>query len=193
MTTPDRLISADTREEDLEIEQTLRPQRLPDYIGQPKVKENLKIFIQAAKERGEALDHALFYGPPGLGKTTLAHIIAREMNVNIKSTSGPVIEHAGELSGFFILATFILKSYFNNFPNLANIWARATVRTAIAMAGGLLFYWFYYSPLATFFLAKVPGFAQPGDTPLVWILLFLSIIMIQRDFFGGWPLVKEEA
>lgn len=99
MTTPDRLISADTREEDVEIERTLRPQQLPDYIGQPKVKENLKIFIQAAKERGEALDHALFYGPPGLGKTTLAHIIARELNVNIKSTSGPVIEHAGELSG----------------------------------------------------------------------------------------------
>ena len=99
MTTPDRLISADTREEDLEVEHTLRPQRLPEYIGQQKVKANLKIFIQAAKERGEALDHALFYGPPGLGKTTLAHIIAREMNVNIKSTSGPVIEHAGELSG----------------------------------------------------------------------------------------------
>ncbi len=99
MTTPDRLISGDTREEDVAVEQTLRPQQLPDYIGQPKVKENLKIFIQAAKERGEALDHALFYGPPGLGKTTLAHIIARELNVNIKSTSGPVIEHAGELSG----------------------------------------------------------------------------------------------
>jgi hypothetical protein len=110
-------------------------------------------------------------------------------------TDGPDFRliHAGELSGFFILATFILKNYFNNFPNLANIWARATVRTAIAMGGGLLFYWFYYSPLATFFLAKVPGFAQPGDTPLVWILLFLSIIMIQRDFFSGWPLVKEEA
>ena len=99
MTPNDRVISPETREEDYEIEQTLRPQRLPDYIGQHKVKNNLKIFIQAAKERGEALDHALFYGPPGLGKTTLAHIIARELNVNIKTTSGPVIEHAGELSG----------------------------------------------------------------------------------------------
>jgi Holliday junction DNA helicase RuvB len=94
-----RLISPETREEDYEIEQTLRPQVLTEYIGQQKIKENLKIFIQAAKERGEALDHALFYGPPGLGKTTLAHIIAREMNVNIRTTSGPVIEHAGELSG----------------------------------------------------------------------------------------------
>ena len=94
-----RLISPDTREEDYEIEQTLRPQAWADYVGQEKVKENLKIFIQAAKERREALDHALFYGPPGLGKTTLAYIIAREMNVNIKTTSGPVIEHAGELSG----------------------------------------------------------------------------------------------
>lgn len=94
-----RLVTPDTQHEDLEIEQTLRPQKIDEYIGQQKVKENLKIFVQAAKERGEALDHALFYGPPGLGKTTLAHIIAREMNVNIKTTSGPVIEHAGELSG----------------------------------------------------------------------------------------------
>lgn len=94
-----RLVTPNTRDEDYEIEQTLRPQKIEDYVGQQKVKENLKIFIQAAKERGEALDHALFYGPPGLGKTTLAHIIAREMNVNIKTTSGPVIEHAGELSG----------------------------------------------------------------------------------------------
>ncbi|GAK57234.1 holliday junction ATP-dependent DNA helicase ruvB [Candidatus Vecturithrix granuli] len=94
-----RLVTPDTRDEDYEIEQTLRPQKIEDYVGQQKVKENLKIFIQAAKERGEALDHALFYGPPGLGKTTLAHIIAREMNVNIKTTSGPVVEHAGELSG----------------------------------------------------------------------------------------------
>jgi amino acid transporter, AAT family len=110
-------------------------------------------------------------------------------------TDGPDFRfiHGGELSGFFILAAFILKSYFNNFPNLNSIWARAVIRTAIAMGGGLLFYWFYYSPLATFFLAKVPGFAQPGDTPLVWILLFLSIIMIQRDFFSGWPLAKKEA
>ena len=99
MDSQNRLVTPNTRDEDFEIEQTLRPQKIDEYIGQQKVKENLKIFIQAAKERGEALDHALFYGPPGLGKTTLAHIIAREMNVNIKTTSGPVIEHAGELSG----------------------------------------------------------------------------------------------
>ena len=89
-----RLVSPDIRAEDV-VEQTLRPQQIDEYIGQQKLKETLKIFIQAAKERGEALDHALFYGPPGLGKTTLAHIIAKEMNVNIKTTSGPVIEHAG--------------------------------------------------------------------------------------------------
>ncbi len=99
METADRIVNPDTRTEDLDIEQTLRPQKIEDYIGQQKVKDNLRIFIQAAKERGDALDHALFYGPPGLGKTTLAHIIARELNVNIKTTSGPVIEHAGELSG----------------------------------------------------------------------------------------------
>ena len=75
---------------------------------------------------------------------------------------------------------------------MANIWARAIIRTAITIAGGLLFYAFYYSPLATFFLAKVPGFAQPDDTGLVWTLLFLSIIMIQSDFFAGWPLRKRE-
>jgi hypothetical protein len=109
-------------------------------------------------------------------------------------TDGPDFRfiHAGEMAGFFILAAFILKNYFGNFPNMANIWARAIIRTAIAIAGGLLFYAFYYSPLATFFLAKVPGVAQPEDTPLVWILLFLSIIMIQSDFFDGWPLKKRE-
>ena len=99
MEAENRLINPEPKAEDSDIEQTLRPQRIEDYIGQQKVKENLKIFIQAAKERGEALDHALFYGPPGLGKTTLAHIIAHELNVSIKTTSGPVIEHAGELSG----------------------------------------------------------------------------------------------
>ena len=109
-------------------------------------------------------------------------------------TDGPDFRfiHAGEMAGFFILAAFILENYFGNFPNMTSIWARAIIRTAIAIAGGLLFYAFYYSPLATFFLAKVPGFAQPGDTPLVWILLFLSIIMIQTDFFAGWPLKKRE-
>jgi hypothetical protein len=105
-------------------------------------------------------------------------------------TDGPDFRliHAGEIAGFFVLASFILKTYFNNFPNLPGIWASAILRTLIAAAGGLLFYWFYYSPLATFFLAKVPGFAQPGDTPLVYALLFLSVILIQRDFFLGWPL-----
>ena len=109
-------------------------------------------------------------------------------------TDGPDFRfiHAGEVSGFFILAAFILKNYFGNFPNMANIWARAIIRTAIAIAGGGLFYAFYYSPPATFFLAKVPGFAQPDDTPLVWILLFISIIMIQSGFFDGWPLRKRK-
>jgi hypothetical protein len=100
--------------------------------------------------------------------------------------------HAGEVSGFFILSVFILKAYFNNFPNLENIWARGIIRTVIAMAGGLLFYWFYYSPLATVVLAKVPGVAQPGDTPLVWAMLFLCVVMIQSAFFDGWPLKRSE-
>jgi len=98
--------------------------------------------------------------------------------------------HAGEIAGFFILSAFILKNYFNNFPHLASIWGRSLIRSLIAVAGGMLIYWFYYSSLSTFFLAKVEGFAQPGDTPLVWTLLFLSIVLIQSQFFGRWPLKR---
>ncbi len=85
--------------EDDEIEVTLRPQKLSDFVGQEKVKDNLAVFIEAAKQRGEALDHVLLYGPPGLGKTTLAMILSRELEVDIKSTSGPVLELAFGLSG----------------------------------------------------------------------------------------------
>jgi Holliday junction DNA helicase RuvB len=93
ITVPDRL------EDELEYDLTLRPSRFDEFVGQEKIKENLKIFIEAAKRRKEALDHVLFYGPPGLGKTTLANIIAKEMGVNIKGTSGPVLERPGDLAG----------------------------------------------------------------------------------------------
>ena len=93
-----RIITTENLEEDVKIESHLRPQLLDDYIGQEKAKEILKVYITAAKERGETLDHVLFYGPPGLGKTTLAGIIANEMHVNIKITSGPAIEKPGEMA-----------------------------------------------------------------------------------------------
>ena len=93
-----KIITTEETEEDKRIEGSLRPQLLKDYIGQEKIKSTLKVFIDAAKSRGEALDHVLFYGPPGLGKTTLSTIIANEMGVNMKVTSGPAIEKPGEMA-----------------------------------------------------------------------------------------------
>ena len=93
-----RIITTEVTEEDKRIEPNLRPQSLNDYIGQEKLTANLKVYIDAAKARGESLDHVLFYGPPGLGKTTLSGIIANEMGVNMKVTSGPAIEKPGEMA-----------------------------------------------------------------------------------------------
>ncbi|GAA5106741.1 Holliday junction branch migration DNA helicase RuvB [Orbus sasakiae] len=94
----DRLISPQALKEDDTIDRAIRPKYLDEYIGQPHVREQMKIFIQAAKKRGDALDHLLIFGPPGLGKTTLANIVANELNVNLRTTSGPVLEKAGDLA-----------------------------------------------------------------------------------------------
>ena len=96
----ERIISSEADIGEISFESSLRPQTLNQYIGQDKVKENLSVFIEAAKIRQETLDHVLLYGPPGLGKTTLATIIANEMNVNIRTTSGPAIERPGILQRF---------------------------------------------------------------------------------------------
>src|SRR5678809_135916 len=94
----DRVVHTQSTEEEHSIEQALRPQRLEEYVGQARMKESLRICIEAAKQRRETLDHTSFYGPPGLGKTTIAHIIAREMGAALRSTSGLVLAHAGDLA-----------------------------------------------------------------------------------------------
>jgi len=94
----DRIVTSQVTDDERGLEATLRPQTLEEYVGQERMKESLRICMEAAKQRGEALDHAIFYGPPGLGKTTIAHIIAREMGVAIRSTSGLVLAHAGDLA-----------------------------------------------------------------------------------------------
>ena len=95
---PERIIKPEQNDDDVQLDRSLRPVRFEDFVGQDRIRENLRVFIDAAKGRGEALDHVLFCGPPGLGKTTLAHIIAHELGVGIKSTSGPVLERAGDLA-----------------------------------------------------------------------------------------------
>src|SRR5215213_2176843 len=94
----ERLVSAKTKQNEEEIEQSLRPRRLAEYIGQEKLKEHIEIMLEAAQARSEVLDHLLFYGPPGLGKTTISQVIANEMGVPIKTTSGPAIERPGDLA-----------------------------------------------------------------------------------------------
>lgn len=98
--------------------------------------------------------------------------------------------HSAEIAGFFILAAFILKNYLNNFPNFGDIWVRSILRTILVIVGGISLHTFYYSPLSTTILGRLPGFGQPEDTPIVWVFMFVSVIIIQVEFFEGWPLKK---
>ena len=113
-----RIITTDVTEEDYSLEGSLRPQTLEDYVGQEKTKSTLKIYIEAAKQRHDALDHVLFYGPPGLGKTTLSGIIANEMGVHMKVTSGPAIEKPGEMAAILNNLQLLrpVKLHFLNHP-----------------------------------------------------------------------------
>ena len=98
MTDEEKIIAPEVQDGEESVEQVLRPQVLDEYIGQESVKDQMNIFIEAAKKRNEAMDHVLIFGPPGLGKTTLAHVIANELGVNLKHTSGPAIEKPGDLA-----------------------------------------------------------------------------------------------
>ena len=123
-----RIITTENLEEDSKIEGQLRPQLLSEYIGQEKTKKTLSIYIEAAKARGEALDHVLFYGPPGLGKTTLAGIIANEMGVNMKITSGPAIEKPGEMAAILNGLRNMMCYLWMRFTDLTVRWKKCFIR-----------------------------------------------------------------
>ncbi len=126
MSEPNPVISARGSKEDEAVENTLRPRRLSDYRGQPVVCEQMEIFIGAASKRSEAMDHVLIFGPPGLGKTTLAHIIANELGVNLRQTSGPVLERPGDLAALLTNLEPRDVLFIDEIHRLARWWKRSS-------------------------------------------------------------------
>src|SRR3989304_462048 len=175
----ERVISARPRDEEAALETSLRPRRLDEYIGQDKVKENLRIFIAAALARGEPLEHLLLYGPPGLGKTTLAHIVAAEMGVSIKVISGPAIERPGDLAS---ILTNLQKGDVLFVDEIHRLSHTVEERLYPAMEDFMLDIVFGKGPGARSIVLKLPRFTIIGATTR-----FAMLTAPLRDRFGAVP------
>ena len=179
----DRIVTDHLLEEEQQTEGTLRPQTLDDYTGQARMKESLRVCIEAAQGRGEPLDHAIFYGPPGLGKTTIAHVIAREMGGGIRSTSGLVLNHAGDLAALlpyarplFLIATLclIFELPFNIYSGAL----RGAGDTTYPMVVNIGVAWLVFVPLV-FFATRNWGLGGAWSCFIVHVALLAGLLAVR--------------